>query len=77
MPGQHVTNEYLLRIVVLLNVLGSGLRVMKSEWWKNYWELWIVPVVLMAMLLFIETLHTYEHQHGNAHGQQEVCEKEY
>ena len=31
----------------------------------------------MVMLIFIETLHTYEHQHGNAHGQQEVCEKEY
>ena len=77
MHGQHVTNEYLLRIVVLLNVLVSGPCVMKSEWMKNYWELWIIPVFFMAILIFIETLHTYEHKHGNAHGQQEVCEQEY
>jgi len=43
--------------------------VMKSEWWKNNWELWIVPVFLMAILIFIQTLHTYQHQYGNAHGQ--------
>jgi len=73
MHGQHVTNEYLLRIVVLLkqHLVRVG-GVMKSEWWKNNWELWIVPVFLMATLIFIQTLHTYQHQYGNAHGQ---CDK--
>jgi len=66
MHGQHVTNDYLLRIVVLLNhhlVRVGG--VMKSELWNKYWELWIIPVILMVVLIFIQTLHTYQHQQGN------------
>ena len=46
--------------------------VMKSKWFKDNWEIWVIPVVLMSFLLFIQTLHTYQHQYGNAHGK---CDK--
>ena len=74
MPGLLVGLNCPVRTVVLLSLMKeicSG-GVMKSEWWKNNWELWIVPVVLMSTLIFIQTLHTYQHQYGTAHGQ---CDK--
>ena len=80
MHGQPVTNEYLLRIVVLLKqhlVRVGGVMTFKCGWMKENWELWTVPIALMVVLIFIGSLHSYQHQYGNAHGQQNVCEKEY
>ena len=47
----------------------------KCGWMKENWELWAVPVALMLVLIFIGSLHSHQHQYGNAHGQQDVCKQ--
>ena len=44
----------------------SSTGVMKSDWVKENWERWVIPVFLMIILGFIQSVHV------NYHATQEI-----
>ena len=74
--GQHAMQEHLI-VVVSLNATASSHGAMikkdkkgkwtwKSNWMKENWELWFVPMMFLVVLAFIQTVHI------NYHATQEI-----